>query len=181
MRYRELVERISDPVLYHVMTAEKACHVFETNTMEARWMSRIGDRSFNGNSMSRNARFWFGGNNYGFRLTFDRFALANRHRILPVDAEVVLKATYGGGYMKPDRHRVGSENQMQEEFVVGEIKPLSAYVVECEVRFAPQAFFYNAVEMARRWCKTNQITLIEQPRVTQWMLEREAEFAEDDE
>ncbi len=144
MRYNEIISEARDYPLYHFMDITKAIHVFETDTMEARWQHEIpGIGKVMGNSFSRNK---FLNIFRPIRITIDQAKLATRHRIIPLDGERIYQHTQR--YMYDDKsnalnrsgdrtinNRRNDKNAytLQEEFVIGDISNLHKYVTKIDL------------------------------------------------
>ena len=146
------------------MTGDKARHVFEHNIMEARWKSVVGGRELLGNSFSRNHNLWFGSG--PVRITVDTFKLRRHNRVIPLDGELVHALT--SNFSKPDnfRDRTGNwsagnryhNEQLREEFVVGNIEPLSRVIERIEIRQGIRIM--PVVEATLDYCERHRIPLL---------------------
>jgi hypothetical protein len=121
--------------IYHVLDFDKAKAVFADDAMPGRWEHDIpGVGKVLGNSFTRNATLKWG--RY-LRLVCDQRKLAYRHRIIPLDGEYVFRNTHGYALIRDRVYNMdvhGRDPNWSEEFVVGDIKPLSAYVIRIDIR-----------------------------------------------
>lgn len=184
MRWTELCEARMAP-LYHIMSYEKAENVFMNNAMPARWEHDIpGYGKVKGNSFTRNKNpriFW----GRPVRLTMNQQAMASRHKIIPLDGEIVF-ANGRGMRSKPDRAmNAPQSNQFAEEFVIGDIAPLHKMISLIELR---ESNFYllsgrNAValmEITQHYCEKYSIPLNVDPKFAEQIDEIKRMWAEDD-
>lgn len=129
--------------LYHNMNNTKAKHVFEEDVLYGRVTHRILGKGYQGVSLSRNPRLggikesWYG----EWWLTLDQGKLAQRYKIIPVDADLAFYLTKNKKsvhsltpkqlQLHQDRiirqsHDLGGHHA--EEFLIGDIEPLHPYV-----------------------------------------------------
>jgi len=144
MRYRDLTESSRSAPLYHFMDHVKAMSVFFEDAMPARWEHNIPTiGNVMGNSFTRNGRFEF--HDRPIRLVMDQAKLAQRHKIMPLDGEAVFRHKWTNRLAPGIRDRTLNPlpNQMAEEFVVGDIKPLHAYLISVELN-APNHYMTGA-------------------------------------
>jgi len=147
MKIQEFTEARMAP-LYHWMDARKAQAVIQVDAMPARHVHRLPwtDEETKGTSMSRNERFEFGFNK-PWRFVFDEGRLSQTNKIVPVDAQAVHRYTYSKGDPTRDptgdlafkdidiQDRVAGRargKQFAEEFVLGDIAPLSRYLIRID-------------------------------------------------
>lgn len=144
MRWTEISEARQAP-LYHFMESDKAVPCFRVDAMGANWIHVIDGERVKGNSFTRNAHY---NHNRPIRLTMNQMVLATRHKIIPLDGERTFRNTM---YHDDVRHfpdtelrvsnvrdrqmnsRIGSELTLSEEFVVGDIAPLSRAITLIEI------------------------------------------------
>lgn len=138
--------------LYHGMKGDKAWAVLTHDSMPAGWQTNIpGIGRVNGNSFTRNklygTEYHWGG--YLVRLVIDQARLAQTHRMIPVNAELLHRLAQSNNVQRQlgipiatiqdmprdarDRSKRDPRERMDEEFVVGDIKNLHNYVVEIEL------------------------------------------------
>ena len=137
MRYRELVEGRDAP-LYHWLSAGKASRSFNSDRLRPLFAHKMLG-NVKGISLTRNVRYAHEWTDEGapIRLTFNQSKLAQRYRIVPVDAE------YAAAFDRKDANlnqrdranpfRRGGE--MAEEFLLGTIEPLHDYLDEIYLKY----------------------------------------------
>lgn len=200
MRWAEISEARQAP-LYHFMDARKALVVFEQDAMAANWMHVVDGRQVKGNSFSRNKNYSHGAGSV-VRLHADQLRLSARNKIIPVDGEIVFRHTgdvaYPGeraprsmkdlsGFMdrKINSRRLGQDAALQEEFVVGEIKPLSKVLLLIEV-LSPNFYHISGqqavtlLDAVRAYAEQHQVELSIHPRFIENVEEIKARWADDD-
>lgn len=155
MRFAEIVNEARMAPLYHYMRQEKAFDVFANDVMPAKWKHLIGGREVLGNSFTRNKNYEHG--SACVRLHMNQAVLAQRNKIIPLDGEVTFRHTLDRDaraidpdHTAPDPHNfrdrkvnsrgLGQDRALQEEFVVGDIRPLSKAILLIEVL---DASFYH--------------------------------------
>ena len=149
MRWTEITEA-RQAALYHFMDEFKAKDCFERDAMEAKWSHLIDGRRVKGNSFSRNANFHMP---RAIRLVMNQMALSARHKIIPIDGERTFHTT-----LRKDtdddrevtiRDRVINgkhDKALQEEFVLGDIAPLSKFISVIEFN-DPSNYFVRGSEL----------------------------------
>jgi hypothetical protein len=158
MRFSEIINEGRDADLYHNLDYRKIAPVLSNNSLPALWQHDIpGLGKIKGNSFTRNSlygtEYQHGG--YSVQLVFDQAKLAQRHRIIPVNAEMVHtlnRTNYSRrrsglpdftvkdmGKYDMDRTKRQAAARMDEEFVVGDIKNLNNYLKEIRVFRIPDA------------------------------------------
>lgn len=152
MRAVEFINEERGGYLYHSMQVAKSAAVFSNDSMPANWQSNIpGIGRVNGNSFTRNKEYGtvyhVGG--YMVRLVIDQARLAQTHKIVPVNAELLHRQATtnnsrlsGGLPPNPhtgfprnamDRNKRSPQERMDEEFVIGDINNLHRYIVEIQL------------------------------------------------
>lgn len=138
MRWTEINEARMAP-LYHYMDYHKAIAVFRLDAMPAKWEHVIAGRRVKGNSFTRNVNYTFP---RPVRLTMNQMALAARHKIIPLDGERTFRDTLHADALSSEQTTVrdrrmnaavGVDKALQEEFVVGDIAPLSRTITKIEI------------------------------------------------
>lgn len=149
MRWTEITEA-RQAALYHFMDDFKARDCFQRDAMEAKWEHLIDGRRVKGNSFSRNANYHMP---RIIRLVMNQMALAARHKIIPIDGERTFHTT-----LRKDadddrevtlRDRIMNSNRdkaLQEEFVLGDIAPLSKFISAIEFN-NPSNYFMRDSEL----------------------------------
>lgn len=140
MRWTEITEA-RQAALYHYMDETKAAYCFEHDVMEARWSHLFDGRRIKGNSFSRNANYTMP---RPIRLVMNQMALASRYKIIPLDGERTFLTTLRHD-MGIDRevtirdrsHHAKKDKALQEEFVLGDIAPLSRFITSIEINDRP--------------------------------------------
>lgn len=180
MRWTEITEAAENGVLFHWMDLDKAEHVVETNTMDARWKHLIDNRAVLGNSFSRNKVFRFGEERC-IRLTVDRRVIAQTNKIIPLDGELVHSREHYPRALTVDRHfhsKTGA--QFAEEFVVGPIKNLSRAIIKVEIDAYNSGRFYATAMEVKEYCARNDIECILTAQAQKFIKDTEDRWAEDD-
>lgn len=132
MRYHEIMEGRDAP-LYHWLSAAKAARSFNSDRLRALFAHKMLGPA-KGISLTRNSRYSHSWVEAGapIRLTFNQSKLAQRYKIVPVDAEHAAAIDRNRDLDSRDRNnqygRRGGE--MAEEFLLGIIEPLHAYIDE---------------------------------------------------
>lgn len=182
MKLIDLLEKVEQNELYHVMDTAKAHDVFKHNKIRASWKSKIDGRIQDGSSFTRNPRFWFYDKKW-IKLTIDRNKLKARNKIVPVDAEFTVRATHGMRTMAHDRHINKNEQVMAEEFVIGDITQLNRVVKQVELRFPASVSTYDMHEVldaVEEWCESYNIPLVLDPKIKQHIEKMKKEWEEDE-
>lgn len=172
----EIVDEARAAPLYHNMTDEKARAVFSNDSLPANWQSNIpGLGRVNGNSFTRNkeygTEYTYGG--YIVRLVVDQAKLAQTHKIVPVNAELLQRqaATNNSrlsGGLEPsphtefprsamDRNKRDPRERMDEEFVIGDINNLHRYVVGIQVPSAAKTISTGLAKLITDYSKQFKI------------------------
>ena len=155
MRFAEIISEARMAPLFHYMRQEKAFDVLTNDAMPARWKHLIDGREVKGNSFTRNKNYEHGTS--CIRLHMNQMVLAQRNKIIPLDGEVTFRHTLDKDareidpdYNPPNplnfRDRkinargLGQDRALQEEFVVGDIRPLSKAIAVIEIL---DVSFYN--------------------------------------
>jgi hypothetical protein len=183
-QWMNIVETGEEGYLYHWMDMDKGAFVFEHDEMPGRWTHIIGQREIAGNSFSRNKVMSFGEERC-VRLTVDKRALAARHKIIPLDAELVHFRTRSRGKEPAARIRdrvmnSSSGSHFAEEFVVGDIVDLSRYIVKVDIRCFHSGLFYSFCQDAKQYCHTHDLNYEFSDCAIKFMKDTEARWAEDD-
>jgi hypothetical protein len=135
MRFREITESTSS-LLYHMMGYDKTLAVLKSDELEGRWESEIpGLGRFTGTSMTRSRHKILG---RCIRLVVNRSRLQQKHRIIPVDGDIVFRHTGGyssSGVSSRSQNSYGSDHAWSEEFVVGSVKPLHDYLARIDLLY----------------------------------------------
>lgn len=137
--------------LYHNMTEQKAQYVFTKDAMPARWTHNIPNfGKVSGNSFTRN-KFLQQEQNSVVRLTVDQARLAQTHKIIPLNAELIHGFTQHNDFLndidvppeplsqyqarkeQPDDRSKPDKDRFDEEFVIGDIKQLHRYVTQIDI------------------------------------------------
>ena len=131
MRYCEITEG-RDAALYHGTSYHKAIRILASDKLEPNTNHISKDRPGSlirdiesGISLTRNRRTAFDFGPVVFEL--DQRALSQRHRIVPVDYWGHSPETKLSGTRRKDR------NAEAEEFLIGELKPVSKYLVAIHI------------------------------------------------
>lgn len=137
MRYREIMEGRDAP-LYHWLSAAKAARSFNSDRLRPLFAHKMLG-STKGISLTRNAHYTHSWAEAGapIRLTFNQGKLAQRYKIVPLDAEhaaaIDRKDPNRDHHDRNDAYgKPGGE--MAEEFVLGIIEPLHLYIDEIFLR-----------------------------------------------
>ncbi len=117
------------------MDFDKSVAVFTSDEMKAKHRHDIpGWGIVTGNSFTRNHRLYF---NTVVQITVDQDKLARTNKIVPLDGHYVFynaglkkKSDMWRGRYNPDNTAL---NDLSEEFVTGDIKPLHRYVTHIEI------------------------------------------------
>jgi len=146
-----LVERRSAD-LYHWMDAKKADAVFKDDAFTQLWSHETKEGTFHGTSLSRNANFTYG--EKPVRLTFDQAKLANRFKIIPLDAERAFHySMHSASWFNMKDRKINKDGQQYaEEFVIGKIKNLHEYLTHVEISKHVRRNAVELVEAARAYC-----------------------------
>lgn len=169
LRLREIQSGGFAP-LYHVMDIRKAMAVFRDDALMARWQhwDAVGRQRLRGNSFSRNPRMSVRVTDC-VRITVDQDRVRRRHRIVPMDADYAFEILrkfhdpetdtvnweeledYWDSMDYPenlrDRIKHADEQQWQEEFVTGDIRPLHRYLTRIEVNYQPHPLWSDMAEV----------------------------------
>lgn len=140
MRYKELLKEQARSHLYHNTSLEKLDTILRTNTLPATWAHVLPDGSKKtGSSLTRNPqlgrRIWttpFG----PVQLVLNQDKLQQNYKLIPLDAENALQKQVDPSRLDDprwqkrynDRLLRAREQPFAEEFVVGDVKPLSKYL-----------------------------------------------------
>jgi hypothetical protein len=182
MKLIDLFEKVEQNELYHVMDSVKAHDAIKHNKLRAWWRSKIDGDIKTGTSFSRNSRFWFYDRKW-VKLTVDRNKLKARNKIIPVDAEFVVRDTHGMSSRAHDRHMNANHQVMAEEFVIGDIAPLNRVVKSVELRF-PQSThvheMHEVLDAVEEWCESYNIPLVLDPKIKQHIEKMKREWEEDE-
>lgn len=196
MDYYRLLESRSAP-LYHHASYEKTMDVLANNAMPARWEHEVPHVGFvKGNSMTRNNKAdLFSGR--PVRFVFDQQRLAQRHKILPLDGEVVYRFTDALGKLdgsvdkRPHNVRLKSRRnytdrfinkdgyQLAEEFVVGDIDHLNRFIIRIEIKSSAHLSLYKTEELineAIRYGEKYDIPVLIDPKLSK-RVERDRELS----
>ena len=139
MRYSDLITEGRDAPVYHQMRlgSPKTTTLLSSDVLQAIWTHDIpGIGPVKGHSFSRNPRLEWA----DMQLIIDQAKLANRYKIIPVDADFVY-ARLDHPKVKgvSDRHTKPDQNTMAEEFVVGDIKSLHKYLLGIKISVIRQS------------------------------------------
>lgn len=201
MRIAEIIREARMAPLYHYMRQEKAFDVFASDVMPARWKHLIDGREVMGNSFTRNKNYEHG--SACIRLHMNQAVLAQRNKIIPLDGEVTFRHTLDRDvraidpdHTSPDPNNfrdrrvnsrgLGQDRALQEEFVVGDIRPLSKAISVIEV-LSPSFYHirgHEAVELldtVRAYAEKYSVDLIIDPRFIENVEHIKAMWAEDEE
>lgn len=201
MRFAEIVNEARMAPLFHYMRQEKAFDVFASDVMPARWKHLIGGREVMGNSFTRNKNYEHG--SACVRLHMNQQVLAQRNKIIPLDGEVTFRHTldrdalaidpdhqapnpYNFRDRKVNSRGLGYDKALQEEFVVGDIRPLSKAISLIEVL---DASFYHIsghqavtlLDTVRDYAAKHSIETMIHPRFIENVERIKEMWAEDDE
>lgn len=183
IEFIHIIDEAREAPLYHWVQYEKSADIFAKDAMPGNWEHVIpgSEKAILGTSMTRNPRFdW----QAPVRLTMDQAKLAQRHRIIPLDADVAFQYTkmkkatpnaprgIGGLPRSRRKHAWIPSNQFDEEFVVGDIKPLHAYVLAIDVdewfasvlRTDTSSQYANIMSDIKTFAKRYEIPLRIRPR-----------------
>ena len=148
MRYTEIMEGREAP-LYHWMSAEKAARSFNSDRLRPLFAHKMLGPT-KGISLTRNAQYTHSWAEAGapIRLTFNQRKLAQRYKIVPVDAEHAAAIDRKDApqifrRVRRDRSNATGDgsgpwrrgNEMAEEFLLGTIEPLHVYVDEVFLKY----------------------------------------------
>ena len=143
MKVNEILTEGRDAPLYHNLSSDKAEAVFSNDSIPGLWEHDLpGMGRVRGNSFTRNRLYRDG---YPVQLVVDQAKLAQTHKIIPVNAELIHRMNMANHLRRSsgkepltimtmpadalDRHK-HVQNQMSEEFVVGDINNLHQYVTK---------------------------------------------------
>ena len=200
MRFAEIIREARMATLYHYMRQEKAFDVFANDAMPARWKHLIDGHEVKGNSFSRNKNYEHG--SACVRLHMNQMVLAQRNKIIPLDGEVTFRHTLDkdAREIDPDhtppnplnfRDRkinargMGQDRALQEEFVVGDIRPLSKAISVIEIL---DASFYHIsghqavtlLDVVQEYATKHNVETIIHPRFIENVEHIKAMWAQDD-
>jgi len=165
--------------LYHWMDRRKAQRVFKNDALKALYQRPGLGR---GISLTRNSHYnqdWDASGDQSIRLTLNQEKLAQRHKILPIDAEFwrytktgKLKPgeKYDPEIIPADRSKEWHSNpggQFAEEFLIGSITPLHNYLTEIYYRHGghdDETFLRALARYVKKW----QIPLVVNPSSGSW-------------
>lgn len=145
MRAIEFLTEGRDAPLYHNLSSAKAASVFSNDSMPGLWQHDFpGMGRVSGNSFTRNRLYRDG---YPVQLVVDQAKLAQTHKIIPVNAELIHRMNMANSARRTydkdpnlltpqdmdssawDRSK-RAQDQMSEEFVVGDIDNLHRYITK---------------------------------------------------
>lgn len=136
MRFYEFYQPLNegrDAPLYHGMSLEKAASVFKTDTLKASWTHDIPSLGkVTGTSLSRNSRLKYG----NIVLVLDQAKLSRRFKMIPLDGEFMFYKGNSNDRRQKVYNPFAPGNvspQLAEEFLVGDIKNLSQYILEIQI------------------------------------------------
>lgn len=151
MKITEILSEGRDAPLYHMMGEQKAAYVFTKDAMPARWTHNIpGVGKVSGNSFSRN-KFLQQEENMVVRITVDQSQLARRHKIVPLNANLIHGFTQHTDFLndygmdpetisqyrarkdEPDDRLSLDKDRFDEEFVIGDINQIHRYITAIEL------------------------------------------------
>lgn len=157
-----------DAPLYHMMDLSKSIAVFGNDILPSRWEHRIlGNDTKYGTSLSRNSRFRFH-DDYLIRLTFDQAKLAQRYKLIPLDAESAYHFSREPRNYPWGKHRDRVMNQAEnkfsfsEEFLLGDVNPLNRYLTAIDLfltRFPEGADEKAFIKLVTTYAKQHNIPL----------------------
>jgi hypothetical protein len=138
MRYAEIMEGREAP-LYHWMSAMKAARCFNSDRLRPLFAHKMLGPT-KGISLTRNAHYTHSWAEDGapIRLTFNQRKLAQRYKIVPVDAEhaAAIDRKDPNTDRRDRNQRYGKRgDEMAEEFLLGIIEPLHVYLDEIFLKY----------------------------------------------
>lgn len=108
--------------LYHWLSFAKMKSLFDDDVLKGTWSHKFEGKTIIGSSFTRNRALHWG--SYDVRLTLDQAKLSMRHKIMPVDGI----QSWGNGKQR-DRQG-GTQQELAEEFLIGDVKKASEYITE---------------------------------------------------
>lgn len=136
MRFQEFSQPLTegrDAPLYHGMTLVKAASVFKTDTLPASWTHDIPSLGkVTGTSLTRNSRLKYG---QGIVLVLDQTKLSRRFKIIPLDGQLMFYKQGASDRRQKEYNPfvTGPSPALAEEFLIGDIKNLSQYILEIQI------------------------------------------------